>query len=213
MPRNASSTSRENPLLWGFMGELDTQCANAELAYMALVMALSERDPDGNQTREQQRKIFFHAHAFLVHAAMISRILWPAHEAPTMEMEPLGIEDEEALKALRKERGKRLRKALGNEVAMLKGLGLWEYLEGSDARIEAWAIRTSLDGAEDMAIGPADASRGAAITAIRHFDPITMTYTFLGTPFDLAAIAAVLSWTHRAVARWVSEQAGARGIA
>jgi len=64
-----TDSARQNPLVWTFMGELDTQCANAELAYTAFVLALSERDASGSQGRAQQRKVFFYVHAFLSHAA------------------------------------------------------------------------------------------------------------------------------------------------
>lgn len=133
-------------------------------------------------------------------------MLWPPPE-------PRGNDDGldqglvDAMEVVRKKRGKQLRKALGGEVKALKALGRSDFLRNYDDRIDAWSIATASERVVDMVIGPlADRDGQTSRRAMRQLDPIALTYVYLDQQFDLPAIAAVLSWTHRSVARWVADQ-------
>jgi hypothetical protein len=190
------------------MGELDTQCASAELAYTLLVLALSERDVHGVQGREQQRKIFLYIQAFLQHAAAVARMLWPT-PAHGSNPEPDNGAAADVMITVRNERARALRDLLGADTAFLRDAGLFDYPQRFERDLDAWFIATASRPVVDMAIRPASAGddRDSRVP-IRLFDPISMTYRFLGQEFDLPAIAAVLGWIHRSVARWAAAQAG-----
>src|SRR3712207_5620619 len=107
--------SQGDRLLLSFIHELDTQGTWAEIAYTALVMALSERVAGDIERHTHEWRVFFYAQAFLTHAAVIATILRPPADVDQADIERFGEEAGEALKAMRKERGKRLRTLVGRD--------------------------------------------------------------------------------------------------
>jgi GT2 family glycosyltransferase len=203
MKSDASLSTTANPVLWGAMSELDTQCASAELAYTLLILALGERDGHGMQGRDQQRKIFLYIQSFLQHAAAVTRLLWPS---PNHSAADHGT-DIDLLNRVHSERPAVLRELLGAETTLLRESGLHDYPHLYEQKIDAWFIATASRPVADMTIHAGnDSGKRDAQVSIRHFDPISMTYTVFGQNFDLPAIAAVLGWIHLSAARWAASQ-------
>ncbi len=189
-------------LIRAFMNELDLHCTWAELAYTSLVMALNDRDMNGFRGPEQQSRIFFYVHAFLTQTAIISKMMWPANSVPDNASGDFGAETVELLKLIRKERGKRLRKALGVKSSLLLiDERIRDYLEQFDTDVEF--SEASSSAGQEMVINPDGAKRGSeACKSIRHFDPITMIFSFRCQEFDLSALALELAQVHRKVREW-----------
>lgn len=188
-------------LLDSFFHEIDMHCSWAELAYTSLVMSLNDRDVHGFRGPSQHRRIFFYLHAFLTHTATISTMLWPSDQALDKDLERVGPELAEHLLPVRHERGKRLRKALGiKKSSLLMDGRLRDHLEHYEARVELWAM--SAQGGQDMVISAVDANdSSASCQATRHFDPITMVFSFQCEQFDLPAFAKELARLHRSIAK------------
>ncbi|MFT4038039.1 MAG: glycosyltransferase family 2 protein [Thermomicrobiales bacterium] len=200
----AHGESPADRLLGSFLHELDMQCSWAEFAYASLVMALNDRDAHGFRGPLQQQRIFFYAHAFLTHAAIISTMLWPSDQVLDEDRERVGPELAEHLVPMRQERGRNLRKALGiKKSSRLMDERLRDYLQHHDSRVELWGM--TAPSVPDMLISPADADHGAMpCQAARHFDPITMIFSFHCEEFDLPAFAKDLARLHRSIARKTS---------
>lgn len=188
-------------LLDSFIHEIDVHCAWAEIAYTSLVMSLNDRDVHGFRGPSQHQRIFFYLHAFLTHTATISTMLWPSDQVQGKDLERVGLELAEHLLPVRHERGRRLRKALGiKKSSLLMDERLRDFLAHYDARVELWGM--SAQAVQDMVISPVDANDStASCQATRHFDPITMVFTYQCEQFDLPAFARELTRLHRSIAK------------
>lgn len=198
-------TRRQDPLIWNFMGELDSRCALAEVAYTALVLELGAGGAASMADRDHQRKVFLYADAFLSHASHVATILWSAARPDGLASSHVDGQIDPIV-TVRKERSRTLRKLLGDDTRLLKGLARANYVSGYLDRIEAWSRLAGCQDIPDMALGPLTGVDGDDDpVAIRQFDPVTLNYQFLDQRFDLPAIAATLILTHRAIAQWAME--------
>lgn len=204
MSNSVRNTPHRDSLVWNFMGELDTQCALAETAYTSLVLALGVAGNAAAKTREHQREVFLYAHAFLTHASLVATILWPTAGSGGGASPTDGRPD--PMTAMRKERGRSLRKLLGDDTRLLKALARAHYVRDYLDRLDAWSLAVGVQSTPDMAIGPMPgANADGGFGAVRQLDPVTLQYQFLDQRFELPAIAAALILTHRAIAEWATD--------
>lgn len=138
-----------------------------------------------------QPLFFRELHAFLSHAAAISRLLWP----PRDRGRPAG-------------RAEHLRQVLGiGDGHALERRNLRDHLEHFDERLDTWAQETSHGAVIDMNVGPvALIVGGPAVGAgdfIRNFDPQTKIFTFRGDAFNVQQLVDAVGSVRVAAAQRV----------
>ena len=125
--------------------------------------------------KESNVPLFFReAQAFLVNAAALSRLLWPASNGA-------------------RERGASLRALLSlPDEHPLRSRKLRDHLEHFDERLDRWLRETSGRNVVDFHIGPASVIGGAGIERrdfLRVFEPDRSVFTFRGEEFDIQLLA------------------------
>lgn len=164
-----------------FLGEIQSQISSALMRAGEMEWALKQRSPNA--------RFFAAAQAFLVHAAMVSKLFWPSDQT-----------------ARAKTRGRELRAVFGlGEDHPLSKRTLRNHLEHYDDRVDDWVERSRNRHIVIDMIGPPTAIGGSAIDPedlMRVFDPSTGVFWFRGEKFDIKEMASALqSLAHEANAR------------
>lgn len=170
----------DNQLLKLFIEEIGRQCSFALIAYNNIHNAL--------QIRDKTEPLFFFVHAFLSHAALVSKLLWPSK--PTLIIA----------------RGKLLRKELkvrnGRQVKRLK---FRNHLEHYDDRLEEWALESKSRNIVDMNIMPRTAITGLEKKAFhRNLDPTGKEFYFRDEDYNLSCVARELKNIEIAAQNWLN---------
>ncbi len=167
----------DNRIFFKALEELRQQCRFAQLAFQNVRTTLNEQDPE---------RVFLHVHAFLNHAATISRFLWPA-------------------RAESKERGDRLRQELklaDDSPLLLQGVR--RQVEGFDEAFEDWLAILESPNYMDMNLMPTGTMSGfKADTFQRSLDPDTFKLHLRGAECDLRKIADETRKLDAAIQQWL----------
>jgi hypothetical protein len=157
--------------------ELRQQCRFAQLAFQALRLRLNELD---------QERVFLYVQAFLSHAVMISRLLWPARAASS-------------------ERGETLRKELSVPGdSALRMSGGREQVETFDEGYEDWLA--ALPGADyvDQNLMPTGTMAGSRADVFqRSLDPDTMVFQLRGQPIPLRKVSDAIRVLDASAQQWL----------
>ena len=151
-----------------FLREIITQCEYAEYAISELRRELSDRNP---------RRVFFYAQAFLIAAGNVSKLLWPPGSQG-------------------KERGEILRTIVGvSDNNAVNPRTFRNHFEHFDERIEVWAQQSKYKMFVDQNImdSPGTVSGIDPAEFFRNLAPSTLTLTFRGDAYELAAVENALS--------------------
>jgi hypothetical protein len=158
------------------MDELRQQCRFAHVAYQSLKTSLNALDSE---------RVFYHVHAFLGHAGVVARLLWPAREASM-------------------DRGTRLRTELKvGEGSVLQLRGMRPQLEAEDERFEDWLQGLESANYVDMNVMPV-----AAISDIkpdsfhRSLDPDTFMFHWRGVACELKPVSEELKALDFGIQSW-----------
>jgi hypothetical protein len=167
----------DNQILYKFMEELRQQCRFAQLAFQQLKASLNTLNPE---------KAFLFAQAFLGHAGMVSRLLWP--ERPES-----------------KERGECLRKELNvgdDSVLVLREIR--RQMENPDERYEDWLNGLTNRNYVDMNVMPVAAIGEFKEDAFqRNLDPDTFKMHLRGGVCDLKSTAEALRKLESSLQYWL----------
>jgi hypothetical protein len=198
VPSGQGELLLSNPLLRAFIDELDFQCYSAGLAYGSLMFAANVVRGSASNNREQQQEIFLYVQSFLTHASIVSMILWPSRDPQDQKGGIFAAEDQHLLQKARRQRGKQLRQVLGGvSLQTLKDRRLRDLTPLTDSVVELWALTNPTSKGSRMLVDP---DQSEERDALRHLDPISMTYSFLGEKFLLSDIATELARIHWIVA-------------
>lgn len=151
--------------------------------------------------------VFFYCYSFLVHAAIVSKILWSGTTVFKKEKEAVGPENLDTLKALRATRSMQLRKELKIEGEWkIEKKDLRDDLEHYDERIEAWYLSSPLRNSIDLALLSRSAVSGFdPMDFRRNFDPSSMSFLIEGNDHDFHAMVDELSDIFGRATRWLQE--------
>jgi hypothetical protein len=141
---------------------------------------------------------------------MVSKILWPGLKINDVDRERVGEENIPTLKAIRKQRGPALERALNVSdlpLRLLQNTKLRNRLrndfEHFDERIESWFVSSPQRNFVDMSIfWPGSVSGFDLADYQRVLDPTTMVVSFQGEDFDLSALAADMARIQGAITQW-----------
>jgi hypothetical protein len=166
----------DNKILYRTIEELRQQCRFAQTTFQSLRLRLNELDHE---------RVFLETHAFLGHATMISRFLWPAR--------PSSIA-----------RGETLRKELQvPEDSPLRMSGGRSQIETFDEAFEDWLA--ALPGADyvDMNLMPAGTMAGSKTDLFqRSLDPDTMLLQLRGVPIPLRKLSDAMRALDWSIEQW-----------
>jgi predicted DNA-binding protein YlxM (UPF0122 family) len=160
-----------------FVGEVSLQCQFAAFAYADFRSALAAHE---------QGRVFFSVHAFLSHAANVSKFFWPSRKAS-------------------KSRGEFLREELNiDNNSPIRLRNFRNHLEHYDERLEDWASSSQRKNIVDRNIMPRNAISGIDPEDFhRNLDPQTLKFYFRGEDYDLSAIAEALEQTRGRAQDWL----------
>ena len=168
----------DDQLLQLLIREIRLQCRFALFAYNDLQEALRPLDIE---------RAFFFVHAFLSHAANVSKLLWPSRSAS-------------------KVRGERLR----SELSIINGSPIElrsfrNHLEHYDERLEDWASSSQRRNIVDMNVMPRTAIFGVDEGDFhRNLNPQNMEFYFRGEGYDLPSVARELETIENTAKKWLS---------
>lgn len=164
-------------LLYRTIEELRQQCRFAQTAFQSLRLRLNELD---------QERTFLYAHAFLGHAVMISRLLWPNRAESAA-------------------RGEALRQALAVPAdSPLRMSGGREQLETFDEAYEDWLA--GLPGADyvDQNLMPTGTMAGSRMDVFqRNLDPDTLMFQLRGQPISLRKVSDAIRALDGSIQQWL----------
>lgn len=166
-----------NQILFKLLEEIRLQCRLARFAYDNLRTTLQALDVE---------KSFFYAHAVLVHASHVTRLLWPAREAS-------------------KDRGEKLRSELKiSSDSPLALRGLREHLDRPDEHFEDWLAAMERPDYVDLNIMPQGTiSEFKQDRFQRNLDPETYKMVFRGDECDLRQLVNELHRLDSTVQTWM----------
>jgi hypothetical protein len=167
----------DKKILYRTIEELRQQCRFGLTTFQSLRLRLNELD---------QERVFLETHAFLGHATMISRLLWP-------------------IRASSAARGESLRKAL--EVAddsPLRMGGGRSQVETFDEAFEDWLVTQPGADYVDMNLMPTGTMAGSKTDLFhRSLDPDTMQFLFRGVPIPLRKLSDAMRALEWAIQQWL----------
>lgn len=208
-------------LLEIFVREIKLQCRFGIEAFNALGAELQRIDKEANTPFDQRQRIpsdsdggnwvvFFHSYSFLVHAAIVSKILWPETSVSKHEKKKVGPANVKVLEAIRNERGPRLREELKiKEGLKIENKSLRNDLEHYDERIEAWYLASPRKNSIDMTLLSRSAVAGFDVWDFRrNFDPSTMSFLIEGNDYNFHAMGLELADIYQSSSEWLNENTG-----
>jgi hypothetical protein len=163
--------------LYRTIEELRQQCRFAQVTFQSLRLRLNELD---------QERVFVYVHAFLGHAVMISRLLWPARESSA-------------------ERGETLRKELSVPAdSALRLSGGREQVERFDEAYEDWLAGLSEADYVDQNLMPTGTMAGSKADVFqRSLDPDMMIFQLRGQPIPLRKVSDAIRVLEGATQQWL----------
>jgi hypothetical protein len=167
----------DNRIFYKTAEELRQQCRFAWIAFQNLRTALNEQDPE---------RVFYHVHAFLAHATMISRLLWP-------------------VRAESSARGERLRTELKVTAdSPLALAGFRAQVERFDEAYEDWLLALDEPNYMDMNLMPAGTTSGFKADKFqRSLDPDTFKLHLRAAVCDLRKISDEVRRLESAIQQWL----------
>ncbi len=164
-------------VLYRMVEEVRQQCRFAQARYQLLRARLHEPDHE---------KVFLEVHAFLAHAVMVSRMLWPARVSSAT-------------------RGEALRAALRTPAdSPLRMGGSREQIDQFDEAYEDWLLRLPESGYVDMNLMPTGTMLGSREDVFqRSLDPDTLMFHLRGAPMDLRRLHDALRTVEDATQQWL----------
>jgi len=167
----------DNPQLFKVMEELRQQCRFALFAFQNVKTSLNGLDPE---------KVFFYVDAFLTHAVVISRLLWPEREAS-------------------RGRGDQVRGALEiQEGSALRMQGFRTQLEQTDEKFEDWLTAMEQPNYVEMNLMPMAAISDFKPDAFhRNLDPDTFRLHWRGSVCELKPLVAEIRHAESQVQTWL----------
>jgi len=159
------------------MGEVRQQCRFALSAFESLRLRLNEQDAE---------RVFVDVHAFLGHAFMLARLLWPVRQSSIA-------------------RGEALRSELkvGVESPLRMG-GVHGQIEGWDEAYEDWLSTLPEAGYVDQNLMPTGTMAGSRADVFqRSLDPDTLVLQLRGAPVDLRRLSDSLRALENATQQWL----------
>ena len=153
----------DKKILYRTIEELRQQCRFAQGSFQSLRLRLNELD---------QEKVFLDVHAFLGHAVMISRLLWPARQSSA-------------------ERGEMLRKELNVPPdSALRMSGGREQIECFDEAYEDWLANLAEADYVDQNLMPTGTMAGSKADVFqRSLDPEMMVFQLRGQPIPVRKLS------------------------
>lgn len=167
----------EAPLIYKILEELALQCRLARMAWQELPAAIQLNDPE---------RVFFRVHAFLGHAANVSKLLWPANPAAAA-------------------RGAHLRGELKMDAGSpLELKEIRPLLDHFDEHLEEWAAASEHRSPVPINLMPVGTLAGFKQDDFhRSFDPETFRGSFEGVTFDLRLIWKELQKAELSAKNWL----------
>jgi len=163
----------DTKVLYRMVEEVRQQCRFGQITFESLRLRLNELNQD---------RVFVDVHAFLGHAVMVSRLLWPNRPESA-------------------ERGESLRAELKVPAdSPLRMAGSRAQVERFDEAYEDWLATLPEAGYVDMNLMPAGTMLGSKEDVFqRSLDPDTLILHLRGAPIDLRKVAdAIRSLEHSA---------------
>jgi hypothetical protein len=166
----------DKKLLYRLIEEVRQQCRFAQATFQTLRLRLNEPDHE---------KVFVEVHAFLGHAVMVSRLLWPARTSSAA-------------------RGEALRAELKVPIdSPLRMGGSRDQLERFDEAYEDWLMTLPEAGYVDMNLMPAGTMLGSREDMFqRSLDPDTLILHLRGVPMDLRRLSDALRVLDGGAQQW-----------
>ena len=153
--------------------------------------------------------VFFYAYSFLVHTAIVSKILWAASsKLHKNDLKTVPEDRREDLKRIRKQRSAELRKELkiAGDWVIEKRI-LRDDLEHYDERMEAWYLASPRHNSIDMSLLARDAEIGLdGIDFRRNINPHTMSFFIEGNDYDLRAMMREVEAVNGRAEEWLATQ-------
>ena len=167
----------DKKILYRTIEEIRQQCRFAQAAFQSLRLRLNELD---------QERVFMYVHAYLGHAVMISRLLWPARAASV-------------------ERGEILRKELNVPAdSALRLSGGREQIEVFDEAYEDWLSSLSEADYVDQNLMPTGTMAGSRADVFqRSLDPDTMVFQLRGQPIPLRKVSDAIRSLEASTQQWL----------
>ena len=167
----------EKHVLYRMVGEVRQQCRFGLMAFESLRLRLNEQDAE---------RVFVDVHAFLGHAFMISRLLWPARESSGARGEALRSELKVAADSL------------------LRMAGLRVQLERFDEAYEDWLLALPEAGYVDQNLMPTGTMAGSKADIYqRSLDPDTLVLQLRGVPMDARKLSDAIRALDGATQQWL----------
>jgi hypothetical protein len=167
----------DNRQLYRMIEEVRQQCRFAQAAFLSLKLRLTEPDHE---------KVFVEVHAFLGHATMLSRLLWPERAASA-------------------ERGRTLRTELkiADTSPLRMGAGRAQ-VERFDEAYEDWLATLPEANYVDMNLMPTGTMLGSREDVFqRSLDPDTLVLQLRGVPIPLRQISDAIRALESAAQQWL----------
>ena len=163
--------------LYRMIEELRQQCRFGLLSFESLRLRLNDLNTE---------RVFVETHAFLGHATMVSRLLWPSRPEST-------------------QRGELLRSELKlPDASPLRMSGTRSQIDRFDEAYEDWLITLPEAGYVDMNLMPSGTMLGSKEDVFqRSLDPNILTLNLRGIPIDLRQIAEALRTLEHATQGWL----------
>lgn len=154
--------------------------------------------------------VFYFSYSFLLHTAIVSKILWPGSKLFPKEKRVVGPENMTSLAELRESRGKTLQEIF--EVSddwKIKNKDLRDDLEHYDERLEAWYISSPQRNSADMNLMPRSAISGLnSMDFRRNLDPSTLFFYIEGNEYDFPGLKRELDLLHDRAIAWLRDNTG-----
>lgn len=175
-------------LLNRLVREVALQCNFAGRSYCSIGVAMNREAGTDNY------EVFFFVQAFLVHAANVSKLLWPGN-----------LRGDRSAQAAVRTRRVSLRAALGvNSSMAIESRDARDTLEHFDERLEAWAQQTQRWNSVDMSFLPPGEISGIDVGDFhRNLDPTTGRLSFRGDEYDLPQFMEELAWVEVQATNWL----------
>jgi hypothetical protein len=167
----------DKKVLYRTVEEIRQQCRFAQASFQSLRLRLNELD---------QERVFLYVHAFLGHAVMISRLLWPTRAASS-------------------ERGETLRKELNVPAdSALRMSGGREQVEALDEAYEDWLAGLPEADYVDQNLMPTGTMAGSRADVFqRSLDPDTMVFQLRGQPISLRKVSDAVRALESSTQQWL----------